>query len=55
MYVGDWQDNKMHGVGAFIASTGDRYQGVFHNDRFRNSEGHWIAPLAAEQAAARQQ
>ena len=45
MYIGDWVDNKMHGVGAFLAATGDRYQGVFQNDRFQNAQGHWIAPM----------
>lgn len=43
-YIGDWYENKMHGVGAFLASSGDRYQGVFQNDRFQNAQGHWIAP-----------
>ncbi len=44
MYIGDWVENKMHGVGSFLATTGDRYEGVFHNDRFQNAQGHWIAP-----------
>jgi len=44
-YNGEWAHNKMHGLGAFLAHTGDRYQGVFHNDRFKNAQGHWIAPM----------
>lgn len=44
-YIGNWVENKMHGQGAFMTSQGDRYQGRFHNDRFQNSQGHWIAPM----------
>jgi hypothetical protein len=35
-YVGEWRDNKMHGQGIFVAASGDRFQGTFHNDRFLN-------------------
>ena len=24
------------------------YTGVFHNDRFQNALGHWIAPMAGD-------
>jgi hypothetical protein len=37
MYV-----DRMHGSGCFLTSVGDRYEGLFHNDRFLNQHGYWV-------------
>ena len=32
-YIGQIQDNKKEGIGAYTYHTGARYEGQFHNDR----------------------
>jgi hypothetical protein len=32
-----------------VTAEGDRFQGRFHNDRFLNEQGFWVAPLTADQ------
>lgn len=32
-YVGDWEDDEMHGEGVYIWESGDQYEGPFVRDK----------------------
>jgi len=43
-YKGEWRENRMNGKGTLILSDGQRWEGIFQNDKFINESGQWTAP-----------
>jgi len=44
-YVGDWENNRMHGVGVYTSNDGSKYEGEYRN-HVRNGKGVYVSSEA---------